>query len=91
MKQDIILITIPANGSFVYKADLRAVLGIDKHSHYIQEIRLLCKEIDGFAEEYHSKSDLVKVQLSLAIRIVKIIIERETGKRIEVTPSYLRT
>ncbi len=88
---DSIKIHLTANGSFVYKADLRAVLGIETSRHYRQEIHLLCKELDGFQAQYQVGSDLLKVRLGVAIIIVSTILSRETGKAVEVLPLYSKS
>lgn len=81
-------ITIEAHGSYVYKSVLREVLSISTSRHYMEEIKLLKQEIEGFDKQYQEGSNLVKVRLNIAITIIQTILSRETGLEIKVEPVY---
>ena len=76
-------VTIECFGSHVYKQDVRRILNIPNHMVWLEEIELLKKEYQDFAEFYQSNARRKRLSIPLARTIIERIFGK-TGEEIKV-------
>lgn len=82
------IVELRAQGSWVYKYHIREVLSLQRSDQYLEEIRLLMADLDGFEALYVSNSRKDRVRVEVARLIVSTILERAFGVGVEVRVRY---
>lgn len=74
--QELIILEVPAYGSFVYKSDIRNLLGIHTYDHWAREIELIKAEQEDFSDLYTQGSSHHRISTHLARLIIESIYHR---------------
>lgn len=85
---DPVTVDVPVYGSWVFKQDIRRILGINRSEQYLEEIEILKKDLDGFAKLYKENSQKRRIRVEVARVIICTILERANGTKPEIRVKY---
>lgn len=81
------LIVLKAQGSFVFKDDIRQALSIPHTSAWRDEINLMQRTVEDFDSQYHQYKQSKRIPTELARLIIETILQR-CGDTFELKFSY---